>query len=77
VTQFSPPPGRSMSYDDLIELASLCLKQVASTSNATAAFVLSPSNLGVSSRQKVVFEDWPIYPRTSIRIVDTEGQRFK
>jgi hypothetical protein len=30
-------PGRSMSYDDLIELARLCLKQAASTSNATAA----------------------------------------
>jgi hypothetical protein len=26
-----------MSYDDLIELARLCLKQAASTSNATAA----------------------------------------
>jgi hypothetical protein len=30
-------PARSVSYDDLIELARLCLKQAGSTSNPTAA----------------------------------------
>jgi hypothetical protein len=37
LNQLFSPAGRSMSYDDLIELARLCLKQAASTSNATAA----------------------------------------
>jgi hypothetical protein len=32
-----PRPARSVSYNDLIELARLCIKQAASTSNATAA----------------------------------------
>ena len=32
-----PRPARSVSYVDLIELARLCLKQAAATSNAAAA----------------------------------------
>jgi hypothetical protein len=35
--EFPLIPTRSVRHDDLIELASLCLKQAASTSNAAAA----------------------------------------
>jgi hypothetical protein len=37
---FSSRPAPSVSYDDLMELARLCLKQAASTSNVAAAAAL-------------------------------------
>jgi hypothetical protein len=52
----SSRPARSVSYDDLIELARLCLKQAASTSNATAAAELRRMASGYQARAAALDE---------------------